>query len=417
MARNGSGTFSITNSFSSGATISASAMNANFSDVGAEITNSLPRDGQAAMTGPLKASSGTAAAPGLTFGSDTDTGFYRKSSDTIGVAVGGTEVGEFSSKGTSFIPAGVILPYGATTAPTGWVRANGRTIGNAASSASERANADTETLYAFLWNNYSDSVCAVSTGRGATAAIDYAANKTITLPDLRGRGFFGLDDMGNTPAARIGTVLTTPTTNGTTGGTETVTLSSSEMPAHTHDLSSHTHSVSGTSGSAATDHSHGVGTYANSAEGGHSHTYSSTTGTQSADHTHGVGTLATNTTGAHTHSYTAPASGVGGDGGASVIEASTGGTTSSNGDHSHTISGATATQSASHTHAVSGTTDAVSTHTHTISGTSATDTASHTHSFSATSGTPSNNTSGSTGSTSAHSNMPPAFLGTWIIKL
>lgn len=359
MARNGSGTFSITNSFSSGATISASAMNANFSDVGSEITNSLPRDGQAAMTGQLKASSGTAAAPGMTFGSDTDTGFYRKSSDTIGVAVGGTEVGEFSSKGTSFIPAGVILPYGATTAPTGWVRANGRTIGNAASSASERANADTQTLYEFLWNNYADAVCAVSTGRGATAAIDYAANKTITLPDLRGRGFFGLDDMGNTPAVRIGTVLTTPTTNGTTGGTETVTLSSSEMPAHTHDLSSHTHSVSGT------------------------------TGTQSADHTHGVGTLATNTTGAHTHTQGAPSGSVAaGTGGSSAVSGGATVATSSDGDHSHTISGATATQSASHT-----------------------------HSFSATSGTPSNNTSGSTGSTSAHSNMPPAFLGTWIIKL
>ena len=34
----------------------------------------------------------------------------------------------------------------------GWVRANGRTIGNALSGASERANADCANLFAFLWN-------------------------------------------------------------------------------------------------------------------------------------------------------------------------------------------------------------------------------------------------------------------------
>jgi len=54
-----------------------------------------------------------------------------------------------------------------TTAPTGWVRVNGRTIGSAASGASERANADCEDLFLFLWNN--DSSLAVSGGRGGTA--------------------------------------------------------------------------------------------------------------------------------------------------------------------------------------------------------------------------------------------------------
>jgi microcystin-dependent protein len=316
---------SVPNSFSSGTTISSAAVNANNTDIASELTNSLPRDGQASMTGQLKAASGTVGAPGLSFGSDTDTGFYRKSANTVGVVAGGSEVGTIDTNGFNStlgvlvpIPAGVLLPYGATTAPSGWVRANGRTIGSASSAATERSNADTETLFTFLWTNYGDSVCAVSTGRGASAAADFAANKTITLPDLRGRSFFGLDDMGNSAASRLGTVITSQTTNGASGGTETHTLTEAQLPAHTH----------------------------------------------------AAGTLATNTTGAHTHEVSGGIYGgsstanfgAGGNNGpvnASIVAISSGG------DHSHTISGST----------------------------------------------------GSIGSGTAHSNMPPAFIGTWIMKL
>ncbi len=77
MARNGSGTYSVLNSFASGDTISSATMNANFADVGSEITNSLARDGQTTMTGQIKAANGTAALPGITFGADPDIGFYR----------------------------------------------------------------------------------------------------------------------------------------------------------------------------------------------------------------------------------------------------------------------------------------------------------------------------------------------------
>lgn len=246
MPRNGSGTHSIPNSFSSGTTISSSAVNANFTDVATEITNSLPRDGQAAMTGQLKAAAGSTSAPGITFGSDTDTGFYRKSANTIGIVAGGAEVGTISETGQTDLngvavvgmPVGDMMMYGATTAPSGWLRCNGRTIGNASSGATERANADTSSLFTFLWTNYADSVCAVSSGRGASAAADYAANKTITLPDLRGRAFFGLDDMGGTAANRLGSVITSQTTNGASGGTETHTLTEAQLPSHTHTASS-----------------------------------------------------------------------------------------------------------------------------------------------------------------------------------
>lgn len=50
---------------------------------------------------------------------------------------------------------------------SGWVRANARTIGSAASSATERANADCEDLYLVLWGRYADALCPVTGGRGA----------------------------------------------------------------------------------------------------------------------------------------------------------------------------------------------------------------------------------------------------------
>lgn len=261
MARNGSGTYAVPNSFSSGTTISSASVNANFTDVGSELTNSLPRDGQAGMTGPFKAASGTLAAPGIAYSSDTDTGWRRSADGTQRAVSNGSDVMEVGPSGLTMqsgktitdensnvvvgLPTGLgPMPWTGTTAPTGWVRCNGRTIGNASSAATERANADTEDLFTHLWTNYANAELAVSSGRGVSAAADYAANKTIALPDMKGRTFFGLDDMGASAAGRLGSAITSATTNGATGGAETTTLSITHMPAHDHGGGSHTHVIS-----------------------------------------------------------------------------------------------------------------------------------------------------------------------------
>ena len=109
MPRNGSGSFSITNTYSAGQTITAAIVNANFSDVGAELTNSVAKDGQTSMTGPLKAASGSAAAPSMTFGSDTDTGFFRKAANAIGLAANGTEVAYIDEYGLSQFGPGTTI--------------------------------------------------------------------------------------------------------------------------------------------------------------------------------------------------------------------------------------------------------------------------------------------------------------------
>lgn len=365
-----------------------------------------------------------------------------------------------SSAATS-IPVGTVAPYIATTAPTGWVRANGRTIGNGSSGGTERANADTATLYALLWDNYSNSVLAIQdsagtlTTRGVSATADYAANKRLPLPDLRGRAWFGLDDMGNSAASRLGSVISAATTNGSTGGTETVTLTEANLAAHTHSTPNHTHTFSGTTASTNTDHTHSVSITSGSTIDSHTHAFSATTGTESVghthtfsgtvssesnDHTHTV-SLTTGSDGAHTHTvsdqYVVPGStGTTGNGSISQNHSTQTQTTSSNGSHTHSVSGSTSGRSDGHTHTYSGTTSSVSAnHTHSVSGTTGASSsaghthtvtgntgavstaATHTHTYSGTTASGGASTSGSAGSGTAHSNMPPAWLGTFIIKL
>lgn len=121
--------------------------------------------------------------------------------------------------------------YG-TSILTGWVRANGRTIGSATSGATERANADCQALFVYLWG--ADANLAVSGGRGASAAADWAANKTLQLPDLRGRIIAGLDDMGNSAAGRLTSgFFASPTALGGSGGSQSQTLVTSNLPPYT----------------------------------------------------------------------------------------------------------------------------------------------------------------------------------------
>ncbi len=150
-------------------------------------------------------------------------------------------IGASSGTGSgSVVDATTVLATGdlkvryATGTLSGFVRANGRTIGSASSGATERANADCEELFIHLWTE--DANLSVSTGRGATAAADWAANKTIDLPDWRGRALAALDDMGNSAAGRLtstyfGTAATALGAASTT--TESKTLLTANLPAYT----------------------------------------------------------------------------------------------------------------------------------------------------------------------------------------
>ncbi|MGO7040095.1 hypothetical protein ACCS60_17275 [Rhizobium acaciae] len=66
--------------------------NALTTDLGNEITNSLPRDGSAPMVAPLKAAGGTVSAPGVGFASTPQTGLYLKGGGLLGFSQNGVDV-------------------------------------------------------------------------------------------------------------------------------------------------------------------------------------------------------------------------------------------------------------------------------------------------------------------------------------
>lgn len=120
---------------------------------------------------------------------------------------------------------GTVIATILTAAPTGWLMFNGDTLGSASSSAT-RASADFKELFVALWNSLTNTDAPVSGGRGGSASADWTANKTITLPDMRGRSIIGTGT-GSGLTAR---------THGAKVGAENHTLVTGEIPAHGHDI-------------------------------------------------------------------------------------------------------------------------------------------------------------------------------------
>lgn len=236
MARNGSGTEIIPNTFNAGSTITSSGHNQNYTDIAAEITNSLALDGQSTMTGQIKAANGSAGAPAYAFGSNLTTGFWRKALNVIGIAIAGIEIGSFDANGLNLnaiaLSSGQLTPSGTvvftikTVSPIGWLLFNDGTIGDANSGANH-ANADSLSVFTDLFNNISDANCPILTSIGAAttrvaqidAATAWAAHCRITLPKSLGRAL---------AAAGSGSGLTTRTL-GATAGEENHTLTQSEL--------------------------------------------------------------------------------------------------------------------------------------------------------------------------------------------
>ena len=133
--------------------------------------------------------------------------------------VGGdlTVTGDLGVTGiTNFLPAGVFTWYTGTSAPSGWLACDGAAVSRSTYSA----------LFAVVGSTF-------GAGDGATTFnVPNVARNTIV-----GSGGSGTGTLGNTVAD--------------TGGTETHTLTTAQIPAHTHtfDLAS---SVTGTGGYKAT---------------------------------------------------------------------------------------------------------------------------------------------------------------------
>jgi len=110
--------------------------------------------------------------------------------------------------------SGMVMPFAGSSAPSGWLLAYGQAVSR---------------------TTYSDLFSAIGTTYGSGDG-----STTFNLPDLRGRTVAGQDDMGGSSANR----LTNQSggldgdTLGATGGAETHTLTTSQMPSHSHTLGS-----------------------------------------------------------------------------------------------------------------------------------------------------------------------------------
>lgn len=189
MPRNGSGSMSVTNTFTPSTIISSSQVNANFTDIADQLTNSLAADGQTTMLASIKGANGSAAAPSYGFAADPDTGVYRKGANELGFSVAGVEVGYFDATGLHITgdilltddltigdDCGVLGDFFVTGAISG---AGTIEIGHASDTTLARASAGNLTVEGnALYRAGGTDVAIADGGTGAsTAAAAFAALK------------------------------------------------------------------------------------------------------------------------------------------------------------------------------------------------------------------------------------------------
>lgn len=107
-------------------------------------------------------------------------------------------------------PIGVMMDWaGSGAAPAGWLKANGSLV--------------SKTTYSLLF-----AVCGIIYGPGDAT--------NFNLPDARGVSTFGIDPASGQPTN--GKIVNNTPSLGRIGGSETVTLDSTQIPPHTHDYTS-----------------------------------------------------------------------------------------------------------------------------------------------------------------------------------
>lgn len=168
---------------------------------------------------------------------------------TAKIQDGAVTAAKLDSAATSVLmPTGAIMPYAGASAPTGYLFCDGDAVSRATYS----------DLFGIIGVTY-------GAGDGST---------TFALPDLRGRVIAGQDDMGGSSANNLTDAQADQL--GGTLGSETHTLTTTELPAHTHGGLTDIDPNGGDGGSASDpglDYvtSNGAGTVSGSTGGGGAH--------------------------------------------------------------------------------------------------------------------------------------------------
>jgi hypothetical protein len=159
---------------------------------------------------------------------------------------------------------------------------------------------------------------------------------------------------------------------GASGGAHNTTISSANLPSH----------------------SHSVGNIATSTAGNHTHSDGNYSAASAGNHSHGAGNYSTSNVGNHTHSTGKTSSGVYGASNTSTYKgaSATNGNTGGAGAHSHNVGG-NSSNTGAHTHNVAGNSGGAGSHSHSMSG-----------------------NTGSSGSGSAISTIPAFYALAYIMK-
>lgn len=195
MPYNGSGLFNPLITFQDNTPATAEDQNSQDEDFASGLSNVMTRDGQAPATANLSLG-----------------GFQL---NEVGNGVANGDAVNFSQLTTIILaasPTGQLISYAGTTAPTGYFLCDGQAV-------SRTTYANLFTVIGTTWGS----------GDGTT---------TFNVPDLRGRLLAGADNMGGTPAN-----ILTGYALGTTGGTQTVTLTAAELPVSAYADTGHTHLI------------------------------------------------------------------------------------------------------------------------------------------------------------------------------
>lgn len=174
-------------------------------------------------------------------------------------------------------PTGTVSPYAGSTSPTGYLMCYGQAV--------------SRTTFAALF-----AVCGTTYGIGD-------GSTTFNIPDLRGRGIFGKDDMGGSAANRITNAGSgiTGTGLGNAGGTQSKTLTTTELPAHAHTGTTDGTSAGTPTGTISSDGAHAHGIDIKNGEGGVTTTLDISTIPNGTPQASGVNTASA---GAHNHTFT-----------------------------------------------------------------------------------------------------------------
>jgi len=217
----------------------------------------------------IKTAGNTATENGFTVKDNSENKIFEVQGDGLSIKA---PKGRISDKGGLVMPVGTLTAFAGSAAPTGWLLCDG-------SAVSRTTYAD---LFAVIGTTY-------GTGDGTT---------TFNLPNTTGRNIIGKASSGTFASLNA------------TSGAETHTLTTAQMPSHTHDVDPASYSSTATTSNAGAHlHYSGRGEVSESAGDtakmafGNSNT---TTGTSYTHYNHGDSIVlpATSTASDHAHSVT-----------------------------------------------------------------------------------------------------------------